>query len=128
MIYCPPKEFLYLSVFNVVVLTVLCLTVIIFVWLDVTKTSKSIEHKEVEEIVNRLCLRNIYYSCVFYLPSTSLYFDTQLHLKIIPTIICFQVYPLIKRLVFLLPGSDLWESSSAILFSSLISNTISFNI
>ena len=67
MIYCPPKEFLYLSVFNVVVLTVLCLTVIIFVWLDVTKTSKSIEHKEVEEIVNRLCTKKrLLFLCVLF--------------------------------------------------------------
>lgn len=50
VIYCPPKEFLHLPVLNVVVLVVLCLTVIIFVWLDVTETNKyKHEHKKLKK-------------------------------------------------------------------------------
>lgn len=68
VIHCPPKEFLHLPVFNVVVLVVLCLTVIIFVWLDVTETNKyKHEHKEVEEIINRLCTKkHLLLMCVLF--------------------------------------------------------------
>lgn len=78
--YSPLKESHHLSVLNVVVYVVVCLTVIIFVWPDVTKTNKHknwiyflyLNKEKKIDYIPKMCDSHVN----FLIPSSGLDFDT----------------------------------------------------